>query len=203
MLNTNWKMIRTLFLGLGTMAMLLGLTACGSHSSREESELHVAPAAIGAAAGAAIDKGIPIADFLYKVITESIERSKKDEKIRSDRSAFISSMIEEVYQKTNREASKQNIRPYNIAICAGDLHCSLTADEGIHYAVKTFNFQDRYYTLWAFRGGRLANPTAGGWDNWIMMGCHDHQSGQGARTVKFANTAWIGKPEDGIVGCMR
>ncbi len=193
------KLVHIIFLG----SSLGLLPACGASSSQEDSEVKIAPAAIGAAAGAAVDKGLPVAEFLYKVITESIDRAQKDSKMKADRAAFISSMTEEVYQKMNRQASKQNIRPYNIAICVGDLHCSLSADEGIHYAVKTFSFQDRYYTLWAFRGGKLNNPTNGGWDNWVLMGCHDHTTGQGARTVNFANTAWIGKAEDGKIGCLR
>lgn len=195
--------LKTLATFVCTLSLLVLVTSCGEKNSGEDSEVKAAPA-VAAAAGAAVDKGLPIADFLYKVITESIDRSQKDAKMKADRSAFLSAMAEEVYQKMNREASKQRIRPYNIAICSGDLHCSLNADEGIHYAVKTFNFQDRYYTLWAFRGGRLNNPTAGGWDNWVLMGCHDHSAGQGARTVNFANTGWVGgKPEDGIVGCLR
>jgi hypothetical protein len=179
------------------------LPACRDSASKEDSDSSIAPAAIGAVVGAAVDKGVPIGDFLYKVITESMERAKKDSNMKADRAAFISSMTEEVYQKMNRQASKDNVRPYNIAICAGDLQCSLNADEGIHYAVKTFNFQDRNYTLWAFRGGKLNNPTNGGWDNWRLMGCHDHTSGQGARTVNFANTTWIGKAADGKIGCVR
>jgi hypothetical protein len=189
------KMVQILLAG----AMLAVVPACGNSTDQENSETKIAPAAIGAAAVGAV----PIADFFYKVITESIDRAQKDAKSRSDRSAFLSSTIEEVYHKMNREASKRKIRPYNVAICAGDLHCSLAADEGIHYAVKSINFQDRHYTVWAFRGGKLSNPTTGGWENWIMMGCHDHQTGQGARTVNFANTAWIGTPEQGIVGCLR
>jgi hypothetical protein len=185
------------FLLLGTSLGLL--SACGTSASKEDSESKIAPAAVGAV----LEKAIPIADFFYKVITESIVRAQKDAKLKSDRAAFISSMSEEVYQKMNREAAKQNIRPYNVAICAGNLNCSLNADEGIHYAVKTFNFQDRYYTLWAFRGGKLNNPTNGGWDNWNLRGCHDHTSGQGARLVNFANTAWIGKAESGKIGCLR
>ena len=185
------------------MAVLAStLFACGA-TKQETSEVQVAPAVIGAAAGAAVDKGIPLADFFYKVITESIERAKKDEKLRTDRAAFISATAEEVYQKINREASKQKIRPYNLAICGGDLHCSLSADEGIHYMVKTFTFQDRYYSLWAFRGGKLDNPTAGGWENWIVMGCHN-KTWSGHGTVTFANTTWLGgKPEDGRIGCLQ
>lgn len=174
------------------------LVACGN-SKQEESEVQVAVESVAAGSDALLG----IADFLYKVITESIERAEKDAKLRADRSAFLSSTIDEIYHKMNIEASKRKIRPYNVAICGGDLHCSLQADEGLHYAVKTFNFQDRFYTAWAFRGGRLDNPTAGGWDNWIMMGCHDHQSGQGARTVNFSNTGWVGgRPEDAIPGCL-
>ncbi len=177
------------------------LLACGS-AKQESSEVKVAPAALGAAAGAAVDKGLPIADFFYKVITESIERAKKDAKLRADRAAFISSTAEEAFHQINREASKKKIRPYNLAICGGDLHCSLQADEGIHYMVKSFSFQDRTYTLWAFRGGKLDNPTAGGWDNWIVMGCHN-KTWSGHGLVTFANTAWIGSPEAGRNGCLQ
>lgn len=198
-IQLTWSGVMKVLQVLVSSALLAVLPGCGNSSKEESSEIKIAPAAIGAAATGAV----PIADFIYKVVTESIDRSQKDAKMRADRSAFISAMAEEVYQKMNREASKRKIRPYNLAICSGDLHCSLSADEGIHYAVKTFNFQDRYYTLWAFRGGKLSNPTAGGWENWILMGCHDHQAGQGARLVNFANTAWIGKAEDGIVGCLR
>lgn len=178
--------------------MALSLVACGS-SKQDESEVQVAVEAVAAGSEAVVG----MAEFLYKVISESLERAEKDAKLRSDRSAFLSSSIEAIYHKMNIEASKRKIRPYNVAICGGDLHCSLRANEGLHYAVKTFNFQDRHYTAWAFRGGKLDNPTAGGWDNWIMMGCHDHQSGQGARTVNFANTGWVGgRPEDAIPGCL-
>ncbi len=185
-----------------SFVLVSSLLACGS-AKQESSEVQVAPAAAAAFAGAAVEKGLPLADFFYKVITESIERAKKDEKLRADRASFISATAEEVFQKINREASKQKIRPYNLAICAGDLHCSLTADEGIHYMVKSFQFQDRYYTLWAFRGGKLDNPTAGGWDNWIVMGCHN-KTWSGHGTVTFSNTTWLGgNPEDGRNGCLQ
>jgi hypothetical protein len=178
--------------------LVSSLMACGS-SQHEESEVKIAPAAIAAGAAAAL----PFADFFYKVISESIDKAKNDAKIRADRAAFISSTAEEIYHKINREASKRKIRPYNLAICGGDLHCSLRADEGIHYLVKSFNFQDRHYTLWAFRGGVLDNPTAGGWENWIVMGCHN-KTWSGHGTVTFSNTAWIGgKPQDGQIGCLK
>jgi hypothetical protein len=185
------------------MKMVLGsvllstLMACGA-SQPESSELDVAPAAIGAAAAGAL----PFADFFYKIITESIERSNQNSKLKADRAAFISATAEEVYHKINREAAKRKIRPYNLAICGGDLHCNFQADEGIHYFVKSFQFQDRHYSLWAFRGGKLDNRTAGGWDNWIVMGCHN-KTWSGHGLVTFSNTTWIGKPEDGKPGCLK
>lgn len=181
--------------------MALTLVACGS-SEHEGSDVQSATVGVEAAAAGA-QAVVGMADFLYKVITESIDRAEKNAKLRTDRSAFLSATVEELYHRMNIEASKRKIRPYNVVICGGDLHCSLRADEGMHYAVKTFNFQDRHYTAWAFRGGKLDNPTAGGWDNWVMMGCHDHRTGEGARTVNFADTGWVGgRAEDAIPGCL-
>lgn len=188
----------TRFFGQLLLASALG--ACTSASDTAGSDAKIAPAIGAAAAGAAGQAG-PMGDFFYKVIGESLQEAEKAENLKADRASFLSAISEEVYHKMNREAMKRKIRPYNVAICAGDLNCSLVADEGLHYAVKTFNFGGRYYTLWAMRGAYLDNPSHGGWDNWALRGCHDHEPGQGARKVRFRDTAWISRIEEGRVGC--
>jgi hypothetical protein len=162
--------------GIGiAMVLALSLTACGQQDPQSEnSELDAAPS-VGFSAGVNVNID-PLA------IKQYIDQQNK---AKSDAVSFIQGLSQSAYWKLNVEARKKNIRPYNVAVCNLAQSCFLRADEGSNYYFSTHVFNGTTYGVWGFRAGTFTNHGSGGWDNWSLIGCHDHQPGQGARPVRF------------------
>ena len=177
----------------GTLLSLL--PACGQ-TSKEESEVSVGPGGL-----AAIGLAPAAFNSIATLISDSVKQAKADARLKTDRQAFLSAISEKTQYELNRAAFKRvpKTRPYNVAMCDSSLRCDLVADEGIHKYVQTIEFQGRFYTVYGFRGGKLNNSAAGGWENWILRGCHDHKTGQGAKLVTFRNTGWTTNNEHGCL----
>lgn len=159
-----------LVLGLAFM-----LVACGQKDRQSEnSELDAAPS-VGFSAGVSVNID-PLA------IQQYIDEQNKE---KSDAVSFIQGLSESAYWKLNVEARKKNIRPYNVAVCNLAQRCFLNADEGSNYYFSTHVQNGTTYGVWGFRSGTFTNPGQGGWDNWALIGCHNHQPGSGARPVRF------------------
>lgn len=162
--------------GIGlVLVMTLTLVACGQQKTQgENSELDAAPS-VGFSAGVSVNID-PLA------IKQYIDEQTK---AQSDAVSFIQGLSQSAHWKLNVEARKKKIRPYNVAVCNLAQRCYLNADEGSNYYFSTHVQNGTTYGVWGFRAGTFTNPGQGGWDNWSLIGCHNHKPGDGARGVRF------------------